>query len=682
MPITVVRPSIIESALAEPRPGWIRGFRMAEPIIISYARGLLSEFPGVPEGVIDVIPVDMVVAAILAVAAPGPDPDGPAVYHVASGVRNPLRYGRLVELVQDWFVGTPSTTTAVSRSRAPVVLPRPRTRPAPAPAGDPGHGHRREVLTTLPLRGRQAALAARLEDRHALATGPSATSSSTALTPRPRPGTASTGCWPWALPRDADRAEFSFDPAAIDWDHYVRDVHLPSVVGHARVRTAPGRSVVDKRPERARARHPLPRTPPGGVRPRAHAHGFERRRHLRLARQPAPPGGQAGTFVAGLLREAPSLLALDRRDRGDFLRSFYRRYEDAPVDQLAEDAWELFHRCSSPGPSPPASPGCGEHRRARPPDAAGHRRPRLRRGPAATALRRHGLRPHGPGGRPLRRATGGAPPIGEARALMLADYAAAHGLPRRVRRLRRLGQRPGDAGGSGFPGRGQPRVPAGGHRPPARLARRALGEGLGRGRPAAAHRAPRRPVAARRPRVARVRARGRAQRAPVRRCPGRLGPRIGTLGRHRPAAAGGHPAASPSRPDWHHVRPVLSGVCGSDLATVDGRSSRYFEDLVSFPFVPGHEVVGPGPDDRGEPGRRAVRVEPVLGCLARRSTPPCPACAAGRTGNCERVAFGHLRPGLQTGYCADTGGGWSAAGLVAHPTQLYAVPDQLADEER
>ncbi|HMX66898.1 MAG TPA: SDR family oxidoreductase, partial [Microthrixaceae bacterium] len=63
---TIVRPSIIESALAEPRPGWIRGFRMAEPIILSYARGLLREFPGVPEGVIDVIPVDLVVAAIIA----------------------------------------------------------------------------------------------------------------------------------------------------------------------------------------------------------------------------------------------------------------------------------------------------------------------------------------------------------------------------------------------------------------------------------------------------------------------------------------------------------------------------------------------------------------------------------------------------------------------------------------
>ena len=50
VPITFVRPSIIESAVAEPRPGWIRGFRMAEPIIVSYARGLLREFPGRPRG--------------------------------------------------------------------------------------------------------------------------------------------------------------------------------------------------------------------------------------------------------------------------------------------------------------------------------------------------------------------------------------------------------------------------------------------------------------------------------------------------------------------------------------------------------------------------------------------------------------------------------------------------------
>ncbi|MGH9066878.1 MAG: alcohol dehydrogenase catalytic domain-containing protein, partial [Acidimicrobiales bacterium] len=45
-------------------------------------------------------------------------------------------------------------------------------------------------------------------------------------------------------------------------------------------------------------------------------------------------------------------------------------------------------------------------------------------------------------------------------------------------------------------------------------------------------------------------------------------------------------------PGWHRVRPRLAGICGSDLATLDSHTSRYFEAIVSFPFVPGHEVVG------------------------------------------------------------------------------------------
>ena len=61
--------------------------------------------------------------------------------------------------------------------------------------------------------------------------------------------------------------------------------------------------------------------------------------------------------------------------------------------------------------------------------------------------------------------------------------------------------------------------------------------------------------------------------------------------------------------------------------------------------------------------------------------PTCPACRAGQVGNCGYLAFGHLRPGLQTGFCADTGGGWSTAGLVAHTSQLYAVPDALSDAD-
>ncbi len=125
---------------------------------------------------------------------------------------------------------------------------------------------------------------------------------------------------------------------------------------------------------------------------------------------------------------------------------------------------------------------------------------------------------------------------------------------------------------------------------------------------------------------------------------------------------------------WHRVHPVLSGICGSDLATVGGRSSRWFEPIVSFPFVPGHEVVGVLDD-----GARVV-LEPVLGCAARGVDPPCAACTVGEKGRCAHITVGHLRPGLQTGYCADTGGGWSTT-LLAHDSQLHRVPEVLADTE-
>lgn len=125
--------------------------------------------------------------------------------------------------------------------------------------------------------------------------------------------------------------------------------------------------------------------------------------------------------------------------------------------------------------------------------------------------------------------------------------------------------------------------------------------------------------------------------------------------------------------DWVRLRPLLAGICGSDLTTIDGRSSRYFDPIVSFPFTPGHEVVGRLDDDS-----RAVLI-PVLSCVTRGIDPLCRACAEGHTNHCGRIAYGHLEPGLQSGFCSDTGGGWSAS-MVAHPSQILVVPDELSDE--
>jgi threonine dehydrogenase-like Zn-dependent dehydrogenase len=130
---------------------------------------------------------------------------------------------------------------------------------------------------------------------------------------------------------------------------------------------------------------------------------------------------------------------------------------------------------------------------------------------------------------------------------------------------------------------------------------------------------------------------------------------------------------------WARVRPRLSGICGSDLATLSGQASFYFSSLVSMPFVPGHEVVGDLFESCEDlPAGTRVVLEPVLSCVAR-GLERCQSCAAGLTGRCDRITVGHVSPGLQTGYCADTGGGWGAM-LVAHRSQLHPVPDTLTDQ--
>jgi len=124
---------------------------------------------------------------------------------------------------------------------------------------------------------------------------------------------------------------------------------------------------------------------------------------------------------------------------------------------------------------------------------------------------------------------------------------------------------------------------------------------------------------------------------------------------------------------WRFVRPLVSGICGSDIAAITGHASFYMDPLTSFPFVPGHELCGQLDD-----GTRVV-IQPVLGCAVRGIDPLCRMCAQGRIGLCENVTDGDIEVGLQTGYCHDTGGGWGEI-LVAHESQIYPVPDAISDE--
>jgi threonine dehydrogenase-like Zn-dependent dehydrogenase len=119
---------------------------------------------------------------------------------------------------------------------------------------------------------------------------------------------------------------------------------------------------------------------------------------------------------------------------------------------------------------------------------------------------------------------------------------------------------------------------------------------------------------------------------------------------------------------------------------VTGRDSLYLEPEATYPFVPGHEIVGEVTEDsqvpaneRGvRPGSR-VAVWPVLGCVARGYTPPCERCAHGWDGLCERRAAAPW-PGsaLALGFSRETGGGWSEE-CLAHVSQLWPLPSSVED---
>ncbi|HEY8093340.1 MAG TPA: HAD-IB family hydrolase, partial [Acidimicrobiales bacterium] len=426
---TILRPSIIESALAEPRPGWIRGFRMAEPVIISFARGLLKEFPGVPEGTVDVIPVDMVVAAIIAVAAVGPDVAAP-ITQVASGSANPLKYRVMVDNTTAWFREHP----LYDSEGQPIVVPD---------WSFPGRGRvqgqlnraktvltrTEKVLQALPLRGRQAEWSARLEEKRIEVERALEYVELYGLYAECEAiyGVDHLLTLAESLPPE-DRATFNFDPRVIDWPRYIAETHLPSVIEHARVKTTPGKTRTD-RAERLRR---------NVLSPDRHLAAFDLENTL-IASNVVESYSWLATrrldraervrYALRTTAELPSLLALDRKDRGDFLRFFYRRYEDAPAAQLDVDSIELLSQLIVTKSFPAAIRRVRHHR------ALGHKTILI------TGALDFVVKPLAPlfdeiiaakmSVKPDGTYTGElttVPPTGETRAQILADYCEAEGL--------------------------------------------------------------------------------------------------------------------------------------------------------------------------------------------------------------------------------------------------------------
>jgi alcohol-forming fatty acyl-CoA reductase len=440
VPLSIVRPAIIESALAEPFPGWLEGFRMAEPIILAFGRAVLSEFSGLPDGILDIIPADYVVNTVLAVAA-SPPPEGDyRIYHAASGSRNPLRLRRLYDESGVYFeahplrdrfgqaIGTP-TWTFPTRGEltfqgkialravelAQQVVERLPLGPEATRWSDDLHERRTRLeraLNLSELYGIYTEVDCVYDTRHVQEL--------------------------WERVPAEERERFPFDPATYDWTHYLQDVHLPTVVRMSRADTGPrkGPGPTGSTAPRAEGNSALATLRRRAGKPEVLAvfdvdgtlvetNVVEYFFWMRLKDQPLEDWP---SFLGRMAARTPRWLYLERRSRAEFQRSFYREYADLEEEEMRRLGREAFDAVTLRRIFPDGVRRIREHKRA------GHRVLLLTGAldvvvqplaemlevevDCARLLVRDG------------RLTGDLsepPPAGEARGVLLEEYAAAHG---------------------------------------------------------------------------------------------------------------------------------------------------------------------------------------------------------------------------------------------------------------
>ncbi|MEA2179218.1 MAG: alcohol-forming fatty acyl-CoA reductase [Solirubrobacteraceae bacterium] len=333
--LTILRPTIIESALEQPYPGWIEGLKVTDPVLLAYGRGLIPRFPGEPSARIDIVPVDLVAHALVAAAA-DPPTEGPRCLTMASGARNPLRIGELAPIITRYFRAHPlpdedgvpvevgewrfashaNIRRALDRGEQALGIGRRLL----GRAGLPNEG---DVERTLHKQRRSLERLRRLSEIYGPYTELDCAfddRETRALAERMDP---------------EDRTRLPFDTAAIDWESYIADVHLPAL----------RRLVSTPRPARSIAarRATVPQLPEGpaaiaffdveGVVLDAtivHAYAWLRTREM--------PHPDRELWLLSLGARTTAFRAKDRVSRAAFNREFYQRYAGLPARELRDQA--------------------------------------------------------------------------------------------------------------------------------------------------------------------------------------------------------------------------------------------------------------------------------------------------------------------------------------------------------
>lgn len=430
--VSIVRPAIVESSWLHPYPGWIEGFKMAEPLILAYGRGELPEFPASPEAVVDIVPCDHVVNAILAVCATQPEIGTPEYYHINSGARNPLTFSDMYTYTRAYFVAHPFEGGPRGAARLPQwKFPGASSIERLLSTSERAHKMAERMLAQAPRSDRTRKIAKDLDrtgvrldflrryhslyKEYAQSELHFVDDNTLALT---------------QSLHSEDHAAFAFDTSVYDWKTYIQEVHCPSITAPVRRMDAIRR----KRGNRPTTMKDLDKDTTGS----ATLAIFDLDGTIMStnvieqylwARLPELSRTQQLAEVGQVMRHLPSYLRAEQRDRGTFLRAVYRRYRGADLAALEHfvDTSLAPHILSRL--SPEAVRRIREHR------AAGH----------TTILVTGVVRPLT---RPLQplfdvivaadlgvdeegRCTGfltGPPVVGESRAAWLKHYATQHGV--------------------------------------------------------------------------------------------------------------------------------------------------------------------------------------------------------------------------------------------------------------
>jgi fatty acyl-CoA reductase len=335
--VSVVRPAIVESSWLHPYPGWIEGFKMAEPLILAYGRGELPEFPATPEAVVDIVPCDHVVNAILAVCATQPEIGTPEYYHVNSGARNPLSFKDLYSYIRAYFQAHPFEGGPRGAARLPQwTFPGASSIERLLSTSERAHKLAERLLAQAPRSDRTRKIAKDLDrtrvrldflrryhtlyKEYAQSELHFVDDNTFALTQALHPD---------------DRAAFAFDTAVFDWQTYIQEVHCPSITAPVRRMDA----IRSKRGNRPTTMKGLDNNTSGS----AALAIFDLDGTIMStnvieqylwARLPELSRTQQLAEVGQVMRRLPSYLRAEQRDRGTFLRAVYRRYRGADLAAL------------------------------------------------------------------------------------------------------------------------------------------------------------------------------------------------------------------------------------------------------------------------------------------------------------------------------------------------------------